>query len=126
MMADSVSVKRHMLHVIKTIKNESEYLGKTIDAIFQFPVPHQEALVAYFMEEIGQDGWEPFAKDTMEHPEFFKILLVFFSGREKFKKEPDKYQLIQLLVGYLESKHCHEIVDVKAKKEIADMIGELG
>ena len=122
MLVESVSVKSQMLEIINIIKFEEEYLGKSIDAIFRFPVEHQDAIVAYFMEEIGQPDWEELAEDPMLYPEFFKALIVFFSGRKEVGKEPDKYQLVELLAGYLESKHCHDIVDDDARLKVDEMM----
>ena len=125
MLAESVSVKQQILNVINIILHEDEYLGKTIDAIFELPIAHQEAVIAFFMEEIGQEDWEELTEDETLYPEFFKALIMFFSGREEIKKEPDRLQLTELFQAYLESKHCHDIVDEDSREELAEMMGEM-
>ena len=126
MLVDSVSVKSSVLEIMKIIKDQDEYLGKTLDAIFRLPVEHQDALVNFFMDEIGQPEWEEFSEDQMLYPDFFKALIVFFSGRIDVGGEPDRNQLRDLFAAYLESKHCHDIVDIEDRKKIDAEVGELG
>lgn len=122
MLVESLSVKEHILDIITIISNEYEYLGKTIEAIFRLPVEHQHALVEFFMEEIGQPEWDELAEDPMLYPEFFKALIVFFSGRQNVSTEPDRFQLIELFEAYLESSYCHEIEDGKVAEEFAKSV----
>ena len=126
MLAESLSVKEVILEIILIIRDEDEYLGKAIDAVFQLPAVHQDALVAYFMDSVGQDSWTESSQDPMLYPEFFKALIVFYSGRLSTQKEPDRMQLITLLEGYLESKFCHNIVNESGKIKLRKLMEKCG
>jgi len=126
MLVESLSVKKSILEMIRCINSEEGYLGKCLEAFIAMQAEHQSALVSYFYEEIGNEAWSEFTEDETLYLEFMKAVMAFYSGREHISKEPDRFQLIEMLEGYLESKRCHSIEDEKGKKKFEKLMEEVG
>ena len=126
MLAESVSVNESVLNLIVCVKTQDEYLGKCLDIFANMEIPYQRAMVSYFNEEIENPVWEEMAEDEMLSIEFMKAVVAFYSGRKVFDKEPDRFQLIEMFEGFLESKHCHKVVNKKSSKKMSKLIKGLG
>lgn len=123
---DLASVEKEFLGIIKIITDESGYIGKSLDAIAGINESHAVGFKNWYISEVEGDRFMQYAEDDAFYLEFYRCLLITYSGRIDIRTELNIHNLIEHFKEYLGSQACHRIVNNHGKKKINELMEELG
>lgn len=105
----------------RILRTEKYYITKFVDVFEQLSEPMQDAMLRYFVEEIGSDTWKAMYKDKMQHRSLLTYILFNFTGNE-LRGEPNKEELSNHLKHFVRS---DAFKDALYKSSVEDMIEEV-
>jgi hypothetical protein len=105
----------------RILRTEKYYTVKFADAFELLSEHMQDAMLRYFVEEIGSDAWNEMYKDKMQHRTLLTYILFNFTGNA-LRGEPDKEELSNHLKLFVRSS---AFKDALYKTNVEDMMEEI-
>jgi hypothetical protein len=106
---------------IRILRTEKYYITKFVDAFEKLSEQVQDAMLRYFVEEIGSDAWMKMYKDKMQHRDLLTYILFNFTGNE-LRGEPNKEELSNHLKHFVRSDAFRDAI---YKTSVEEMIEEV-
>jgi hypothetical protein len=119
--SESIRIVAEM--AVRILKTEKFYIPKMVDAFERLSEEVQEAMLRFFVQEVGSTAWESLLRDKLQHRRLLTYVLFNFTGNQ-LRGEPSKEELADHLRNFVRSTNFKDALSLKETEEMFDEIGK--